>query len=234
MAAKAPITLAAKDLPPSKERRARRSYGSNRQQILDAALRLFNDQGVGPVSTNHISAEVGISPGNLYYHFRNKEDIVWALLQNLLGELRLHFESASKLDLAELLGWLMGNGVDIMWRYRFVFEDRATVGRLDRRFATVAHVFHREFLAHVEDRISVSVTKGWLVADLGREHIRSIAAITWIIVQGVFDYARNDAATESITKDDVRRAYALMFNLYLPYVATDKSPTALDAIVRRA
>jgi AcrR family transcriptional regulator len=52
---------------------------ATRTAILDAALRLFDQQGVGAVTTNHVAAAAGISPGNLYYWFRNKDEIVRAL-----------------------------------------------------------------------------------------------------------------------------------------------------------
>ena len=51
-----------------------------RDRILQASLELFNTQGERSVSTNHLAAHLGISPGNLYYHFRNKQAIIAELL----------------------------------------------------------------------------------------------------------------------------------------------------------
>ncbi|MFH0781387.1 MAG: TetR/AcrR family transcriptional regulator [Pseudomonadota bacterium] len=54
-----------------------------RDKIIDTAIRLFNEQGSKAISTNHIAAATGISPGNLYYHFRNKEDIIRAIFEQM-------------------------------------------------------------------------------------------------------------------------------------------------------
>jgi AcrR family transcriptional regulator len=52
------------------------AVSKTRDRILEAALRLFNDDGLPGVSTHRIAAELGISPGNLHYHFKSKRLIV--------------------------------------------------------------------------------------------------------------------------------------------------------------
>lgn len=60
------------------------SSEDTKSRILDAALKLFNEKGTIESTTNHIAAEIGISPGNLYYHFRNREEIVRALFERMV------------------------------------------------------------------------------------------------------------------------------------------------------
>ena len=49
---------------------------STKEAIVITAIELFNEKGTAAVSTNRIAEAMGISPGNLYYHFRNKEEII--------------------------------------------------------------------------------------------------------------------------------------------------------------
>ncbi|TPH13356.1 TetR/AcrR family transcriptional regulator [Litorilituus lipolyticus] len=60
-----------------------------RDKIIQASIALFNEQGERNVTTNHIAAHLSISPGNLYYHFRNKEDIILSIYEEYARSLLL-------------------------------------------------------------------------------------------------------------------------------------------------
>lgn len=71
---------------------------STRQKILDASRTLFNDYGYNSVSLRDIAKAVGISEGNLTYHFKKKEQ----LMESLLLEGEDTFPSAIPQTLDEL------------------------------------------------------------------------------------------------------------------------------------
>jgi AcrR family transcriptional regulator len=96
-----------------------------RERILEASLAMFNAQGEPNVTTNHIADELGISPGNLYYHFRNKDEIVEHLFRDFAARVggepvaRGRGVSAAIEDLWFYLH-LMLEGI---WEYRFLYRN---------------------------------------------------------------------------------------------------------------
>lgn len=93
-------------------------------RIVAASLALFNEQGERAVTTNHIAAHLGISPGNLYYHFRNKEDIVNSLFLQFEEEInkKLAFPQGRKANIQDIWTYLHLT-FELIWRYRFFYRD---------------------------------------------------------------------------------------------------------------
>jgi AcrR family transcriptional regulator len=102
------------------------------ERILATALRLFNDAGTAAVSTNHIADALGMSPGNLYYHFRNKEAIIRALFaQQFDHNDRLYTLPTDRPPTLADLQQLVRATFATSWEYRFIYRELIALLRRD-------------------------------------------------------------------------------------------------------
>jgi AcrR family transcriptional regulator len=95
-----------------------------RERILEASLRLFNDFGEPNVTTTVIADDLGISPGNLYYHFHNKDEIVEAIFAGFEREIEeiLSVPTNRQANVDDI--WLFLHLLfEHIWKYRFFYRD---------------------------------------------------------------------------------------------------------------
>ena len=106
------------------------------ERILEVTLELFNRFGEPNVSTTLISAELGISPGNLYYHYPAKDELINALFdryEKALGEL-LH--ASDSVHNVEDAWFFMHTLFELIWQYRFLYRDLNDLLSKNRRLET--------------------------------------------------------------------------------------------------
>jgi len=96
-----------------------------RDKIIQASIELFNEQGERNVTTNHIAAHLGISPGNLYYHFRNKEDIILSIYDEYARNLLLEtFPKVSpEVKPLDAIIMYMDAVFQMMMKFRFFYSN---------------------------------------------------------------------------------------------------------------
>lgn len=94
---------------------------SRKTEILETARKLFNENNTQAVTTNHIAKSMGISPGNLHYHYKNREEIIRLLYTKMREEMTLSIDELPKTleKLREHQKVLIG----IQWEYRFFFRE---------------------------------------------------------------------------------------------------------------
>ncbi|MCL1124418.1 TetR/AcrR family transcriptional regulator [Shewanella surugensis] len=99
-----------------------------RDKIVQASLELFNKHGERNISTNHISAHLNMSPGNLYYHFRNKEDIIRSIFTLYESDIIKDFKPYLTQEVnSELLLNYFDTLFNILWNYRFLYNNLADI-----------------------------------------------------------------------------------------------------------
>jgi len=117
-------------------------------RILDGALELLNRSDGEAVTTNHIAAHLRMSPGNLYYHFRNREEIVRAIFPRIVAEALAATATPAGSHLTALeFGERHLQGVRTLWRYRFFFRDLNQLIARDPRLAAGYREYQRRLRA---------------------------------------------------------------------------------------
>jgi len=123
-----------------------------RERILETALALFNRLGEPNVTTADIADEMGISPGNLYYHFANKDEII----SELYGQLERAIEPLFAVPPDRPAGvedlWLLLHlRFERMWSFRFFYRDldeiTSRIHRIAMRFAALTRAGEATLLA---------------------------------------------------------------------------------------
>jgi len=105
--------------PPIPSRSAR-----TRERIQKVSLDLFNQHGEGNVTTGHIADELNISPGNLYYHFRNKDEIIQHLFADFERQIDIAPEPITDAASAMEDMWLYLHMMfERIWQYRFLYRN---------------------------------------------------------------------------------------------------------------
>ncbi|WP_148862921.1 TetR/AcrR family transcriptional regulator [Marinobacter fonticola] len=121
-----------------------------RDRILDTSLTLFNVVGEPNVTTLLISDELDISPGNLYYHFKSKGDIVGELFEHYEAEMLDLLAVPEDVDVSlEQIGIFLHLTFEAIARYRFLYQDLVNVlsryDNLQRRFRNILRLKRKAF-----------------------------------------------------------------------------------------
>lgn len=141
--------------PAAKNARTAKKPRRTAERILEVTLDLFNRFGEPNVSTTLISAELGISPGNLYYHYPAKDELINALFdryERALGELLGAADDVRHVEDAWLFFHML---FELIWDYRFLYRDLNDLLSKNRRLET-----HFQFVLKHKTRAVEAVLAG--------------------------------------------------------------------------
>lgn len=196
------------------------------QRILETSLALFNRFGEPHITTADIADELNISPGNLYYHFRNKDDIIGGLYESLEGAIAPLLalpegRAASVEDLWLLLHLLF----ERMREYRFFYRDLDEITSRNRKIAT-----RFADLTRRGENTVIELCRGLVAAGEMRASEREIAALAsnvtlvstyWMSYQRIGARRGGDDSNDHEAGVSLDRAAFQVLALIAPYLVGD-------------
>jgi AcrR family transcriptional regulator len=106
------------------------------ERILEVTLELFNRFGEPNVSTTLISAELNISPGNLYYHYPAKDELINSLFDRYERSLSELLNASDGVRNVEDAWFFLHTLYELIWQYRFLYRDLNDLLSKNRRLET--------------------------------------------------------------------------------------------------
>jgi AcrR family transcriptional regulator len=198
-----------------------------KERIVGAAVRLFNERGTAAVSTNHIAEEADISPGNLYYHFRNKEEIIRAIFGRMMAAWEATFELPQDRapNLTDLRG-MLEETYSVLWEYRFFYREFVALLRRDPELGQSYREVREGGLANTEFLLGSFVAGGILREPEDPEALPDLAKLFWLIVEFWLPFV--EMGEEAVVPERSREGVGLMMRVLKPYM-TEQALAEFDS-----
>lgn len=200
------------------------------RRILDASRHLFNEKGYAATSLTEIAAAVGISQGNLSYHFATKRDLAIQLEDETRRKMQArraaHRSGAVADDYVEHLLFAM----NLTWDTRFLLRDRAQFAEAPDELQPDPDM--AADFEELHDLLRRAKKDGFFRRDLPVD-LRVLVRSLWIVSRYWMDHLRESEGLERITWADQERGIQHHFAVLLPYL-TASARREFEAALLRA
>ncbi|MCL1147765.1 TetR/AcrR family transcriptional regulator [Shewanella sp. 10N.261.52.F9] len=197
-----------------------------RDKIVQASLELFNEHGERAITTNHIAAHLNISPGNLYYHFRNKEDIIRSIFSLYEQHLESGFQPYvdKEVDVDLLVGYFDAMFYTL-WQFRFMYANLADILSRDETLKNRYLKAQQDVLARSTGVLEKLNQDGFLAVN--ETDVKPLADTIKMLVSFWISYKLTQTQSNigSITKESLYEGLLRVIMLFKSYATPDSQAT---------
>lgn len=152
-----------------------------KEEILETARKLFNEKGCMNTSTRHIADELGISVGNLYYYFKNKENIIIDIYEHYMESISDKLTSINDKDDAPFDYYaLFSKQMELEKKCSFL---RLEISNLYKTYPKVKETIEKRVLEKEQEilRLFLHQIKYGYMIDLDETELKFVCSNTWVI-----------------------------------------------------
>ena len=191
-----------------------------KDRIIDASIELFNSQGERNVTTNHIASHLNISPGNLYYHFRNKEEIIRHIFTKYADHMQVSFEPVKpSQDAMKILTNYLDAVFSALFHFNFLYDNLPVIMARDPELRTQYLQIHNKMMEKIHHLIVSLQVAG--VIDMDNDDIDDFANIIKQQVTFWISYSKTSQEHAEIDEPRIYKGLTKVLLLFKPYVTDD-------------
>ncbi len=194
------------------------------ERILEVSLALFNRFGEPNVSTTLISSELNISPGNLYYHYPAKDELINALFDRFERALNELLNASDDVRHIEDAWFFMHTLFELIWQYRFLYRDLNDLLSKNRRLETHFQSILKNKTRAVKALLDGMRRGGALKIDSREVNTTATSMVVVLTYWLSFEYVRNprNALEVANAQSALLRGAQHVLSLLIPYLEPDQ------------
>src|SRR3954453_24184311 len=194
------------------------------ERILEVTLDLFNRFGEPNVSTTLISAELGISPGNLYYHYPAKDELINSLFDRYERSLSELLGAGDGVRDVEDAWFFMHSLFELIWRYRFLYRDLNDLLSKNRHLETQFQLVLKNKTSAIRMLIAGLSRAGHLDIDVHEVDTLAQSMVVVLTYWLSYEYVRNprEALEPAHAQGALLRGAHHTLHLLAPYLAAEQ------------
>lgn len=183
-----------------------------KSNILEAAIQLFNKQGVNNVTLRTIADHIDISPGNLAYHYKNKESIIEDAFQQMEAERNQILTGVQEIPSLEIIYDQNAPVLALEKKYLFLNLDALHIIRNHPGFAKLQRKHIEKRIEYTRAVIALSVATGYMKEESKKGEYDRLSESLWIISH----YWLTQKELRGIKGDNVQALQDAIWDLILP------------------
>jgi len=189
---------------------------STKEKILDTALELYNQKGVGNVTMRDIAAGVGISSGNLAYHFKNQDFIIEAIFRRMKGERDEILMGVQQIPSFENINRQLLPLLQVAYKYLFFHLDTVHVIRNYPAIARLQQSYYEDSIRYVRAVLDLSVGSGNLEPEQYPGQYRRLAHTVWMLMA----FWLQQMVIRDLEEPDIDDLRQSIWDLVIPYLTS--------------
>ncbi len=195
-----------------------------KDRILLGALELFNTDGATEVTTNDISRQLKMSPGNLYFHFKNKEQIVREIFKKMATETITVWKPQTKLaqqkQKIQLIDFIDKN-LNLYWKYRFFHREMYILRKKDPELSKLWHKHLKRTSLMMVILYKQWVKSGYMVPIQSKYEMEFVGELLFVASNSFMQFFETaDRGTTPNTKT-IEKARRHILRMLMPYLSDE-------------
>ncbi|MBN2118827.1 MAG: TetR family transcriptional regulator [Anaerolineales bacterium] len=187
-----------------------------RNNILQKAIELFNEHGTAAISLNSLAEALGISTGNLQYHYRSKEKIVRAIFEVMFNDWNAVYQEMGTEPFGmDALRRTLRINFSLVWKYRFFYRELNALLRNDETLATRYAAVQEQRLAE-QETLTKQMARSGGARPISKRELHQMVLTGWILSNSWPSYVESTGRiVDQTAMDD---GVELLVQFYKPYL----------------